>query len=261
MQKYGKKRYFCKKDREKSETMAETTFVTSQHVSLHQRAANLPLRLLAWVIDGSLMVVAYIMVVGVLSIIYINNTALAIVCLVVSAITMLLYPLLMERFCHGQTLGKMLLGIQVTSLDGSRPSLSQLLLRWLLLIVDGPMLGSIGMLSIIFTKNSQRLGDLAAGTTVVEKNGYAQLHIRLDDFQYAMPGYVPFYSAAANLSWRQIELVSRVLFAPKTHQRWNNIATLSTKVQQTLQITAQQPPEMFLHTILNDYRYYAGREE
>lgn len=239
--------------------MAETTFVTSQHVSLHQRAASMPLRLLAWVVDGFLIAFAYIMVFSFFM--FMNNSSLAIFFLVIGAIAMLLYPLLMERFCHGQTLGKMLMGIQVTSLDGSRPSLSQLLLRWLLLIVDGPMLGSIGMLSIIFSKNSQRLGDLAAGTTVIQKNGYAQLHIRLDDFQYDMPGYVPSYPAAANLSWRQTELVSRVLFSPKTPQRWNNLAALSTKVQQTLQITAHQPPEPFLHTILNDYRYYAGREE
>ena len=155
----------------------------------------------------------------------------------------------------------MALGIQVISLDGSRPSLSQLLLRWLLLIVDGPLLGSIGMLSIIFSKNSQRLGDLAAGTTVIQKNGYAQLHIRLDDFQYDMPGYVPSYPAAANLSWRQMEVISRVVYAPKSPQRWENMGTLSTKVQQTLHITAQQPPEIFLNILMNDYRYYAGREE
>lgn len=239
--------------------MADTTFVTSQHVSLHQRAASMPLRLLAWVVDGFLIAFAYIMVFSFFM--FMNNSSLAIFFLVIGAIAMLLYPLLMERFCHGQTLGKMLMGIQVTSLDGSRPSLSQLLLRWLLLIVDGPMLGSIGMLSIIFTKNSQRLGDLAAGTTVVQKNGYAQLHIRLDDFQYAMPGYIPSYPAAANLSWRQLELISQVLFAPKSFQRWNNIAALSTKVQQTLQITAQQPPEMFLNILINDYHYFAGREE
>ena len=240
--------------------MAVTTFVTSQHVSLHQRAASLSLRLLAWLIDGLVMIFAYTMIVGMLTGIYINNSTLAIVVFVASAICILLYPLVMERFNKGQTLGKMALGIQVISLDGSRPSLSQMLLRWLLLIVDGPLLGSIGMLSIIFSKNSQRLGDLAAGTTVIQKNGYAQLHIRLDDFQYDMPGYVPSYPAAANLSWRQTELVSRVLFSPKSPQRWNNLAALSTKVQQTLQITAHQPPEPFLHTILNDYRYYAGRE-
>ncbi|MBR4387644.1 MAG: RDD family protein [Prevotella sp.] len=238
--------------------MAVTTFVTSQHVSLHQRAASLSSRFLAWLIDGSIMVIAYFMIVSVVTIQAYDNPPLAIVCFVIGAIVTLLYPLIMERFNKGQTLGKMALGIQVMNLDGSRPSLSQLLLRWLLLIVDGPLLGSIGMLSIIFTKNSQRLGDLAAGTTVIQKNGYAQLHIRLDDFQYAMPDYVPSYPAAANLSWRQMEVISRVVSAPRSVQRWNNLGALSTKVQQTLKITAHQPPEIFLNILLNDYRYYAG---
>ena len=84
------------------------------------------------------------------------------------------YPLLMEVFNHGQTLGKRLLSIQVIRLDGTEPSVSNSLTRWLLLLIDF-FYFIIGLVFIIFTKNSQRLGDLAAGTTVVKKHQYGYL--------------------------------------------------------------------------------------
>lgn len=236
--------------------MAETTFITSQYVSLHQQAATLPMRLLAWLLDGILMVMTLLFLSAFAAAMAYTNRTLSTILMVFIVITVLLYPLLMERFCHGQTLGKMACHIQVVALDGSRPSLSQLLLRWLLLIVDGPMMGSIGMLSIIFTKNSQRLGDLAADTTVIQMNGYAQLHIRLNDFQYAMPDYQPTYPEAARLSPGQSALIGRLLFSADSDQRWNYMGLLSSKVQQMLNVTTQLPPERFLYTIYNDYHYY-----
>ncbi len=238
--------------------MAETTFVTSQYVSLHQQAAILPMRLLAWVVDGIVMFISILMVAGLAGTMMWSNHTLGIIVGVSLIICILLYPLLMERYCHGQSLGKMVCRIQVVALDGSRPSLSQLLLRWLLLIVDGPMMGSIGMLSIIFTKNSQRLGDLAAGTTVIQKNGYAQLHINLSDFQYALPDYQPTYPEAALLSQGQSELLQRVLFSPISISRGHNLYLLSKKVQQTFGITTQQSPERFLYTIYNDHLFFRG---
>lgn len=238
--------------------MAETTFITSQYVGLHQQAATLPMRLLAWLLDGILMFITLLFLMSFAATMSYSNRTLSTILSVVTIVTVLLYPLLMERFCHGQTLGKLACHIQVVALDGARPSLSQLLLRWLLLIVDGPMMGSIGMLSIIFTKNSQRLGDLAAGTTVIQMNGYAQLHIHLNDFQYAMPDYQPSFPEAARLSPGQSALIGRLLFSADSAQRWNYMGLLASKVQQTLNVTSQLPPERFLYTIYNDYRFFRG---
>ena len=52
------------------------------------------------------MLFVYTMIVGILAGIYIGNNTLAIVVFVASAICILLYPLVMERFNKGQTLGK-----------------------------------------------------------------------------------------------------------------------------------------------------------
>ena len=68
----------------------------------------------------------------------------------------------------GQTLGKRLLGVRVASLDGGRPGVGAIALRTLLRLVDGIAFYLVALVAILATgKRRQRLGDLAAKTTVV----------------------------------------------------------------------------------------------
>lgn len=67
----------------------------------------------------------------------------------------------------GQTLGKRLAGIKVVSLDGGPPSPGQVLVRTLLRFIDGFAFYLVAVLVIAVTPNDQRIGDLAARTTVV----------------------------------------------------------------------------------------------
>ncbi|HLF78459.1 MAG TPA: RDD family protein [Dehalococcoidia bacterium] len=69
----------------------------------------------------------------------------------------------------GQTLGKMVMGLRVVSLEGPL-SWGKVAIRTLLRAVDGlpwllPYL--VGIICIAVSKNHQRIGDMAAGTAVV----------------------------------------------------------------------------------------------
>src|SRR5690606_34920667 len=77
------------------------------------------------------------------------------------------YHLLCEVFMDGQTFGKKAIDIKVVKLDGSQPSVGSYFLRWLLQIVDLPFFGAIGIITILVNGKGQRVGDLAAGTTVI----------------------------------------------------------------------------------------------
>lgn len=76
------------------------------------------------------------------------------------------YYFVMES-TRGQTLGKMAAKIRVVSLDGAPLTTGQVAVRTLLRFVDGFFFYLIAVIVIAVSKNQQRIGDMAAGTTVV----------------------------------------------------------------------------------------------
>ncbi|HUQ42078.1 MAG TPA: RDD family protein [Candidatus Limnocylindrales bacterium] len=78
------------------------------------------------------------------------------------------YFVLLEWLWQGQTVGKRLYGLRVIRDDGAPAGFVAVLVRNLIRIIDFlPLLYGVGLLTIIVTSRSQRLGDLAAGTYVV----------------------------------------------------------------------------------------------
>jgi uncharacterized RDD family membrane protein YckC len=87
-----------------------------------------------------------------------------ILCLVLS----LAYYVVLEALT-GRTVGKMIMGLEVVSLDGEPYGLTACLIRNVLRIVDVlPVFYLVGLICVAATSKKQRLGDLAAGTVVVE---------------------------------------------------------------------------------------------
>jgi uncharacterized RDD family membrane protein YckC len=82
-------------------------------------------------------------------------------------IAALVYFVLTEGW-GGRTLGKALVGIQVRRVDGTSSTLKAALLRNLVRLIDIIPLYLIGFLAALLSKYRQRLGDLAAGTLVVD---------------------------------------------------------------------------------------------
>lgn len=88
--------------------------------------------------------------------------------LISGAVAMFVYlshTLLSETFA-GRSLGKMLLGLRVVSLDGSTPDRASLLIRNLLRILDIGLMG-VPLTLILFSPLRQRIGDVAANTVVI----------------------------------------------------------------------------------------------
>ncbi|SEQ92233.1 Uncharacterized membrane protein YckC, RDD family [Lentzea xinjiangensis] len=69
----------------------------------------------------------------------------------------------------GSTPAMRWLGIRITTLRGGRPSLRDYFVRWLLMSVDGLLLGLVGLVLMVVTPRNQRLGDMVARTVVVRR--------------------------------------------------------------------------------------------
>lgn len=93
--------------------------------------------------------------------------------------------------------GKNLMNIRVVKADGSTPGISSYLLRWLLFPIDSLLTGGFGLLVVLLTKNSQRMGDLAAGTMVIKETNYRKIHVSLDEFDYLTKDYQSHLSTSS----------------------------------------------------------------
>ena len=239
--------------------MAQTSIITGQYVCIHQTASTVVQRLIAWLVDMVfLYIVAIFLGITIFPVIFsLNQETLAIVFSILLILAILSYPLVMELFNHGQSIGKYIVGIKVVSLDGSTPSIGAYMLRWLLLLIDWGFMG-VGLAFIVFTKNSQRLGDLAAGTTVVKLSKHAR-SINTFDLYFAYNQYTPTYPEAAHLSLRQFNVIARTLLT-QNEARAINILRLAEKTEQVLGVkSTSSNAEQFLLTIYNDFQYYASR--
>ncbi len=121
------------------------------------------------------------------------------------------YGTLLETYWNGRTVGKRAMGIRVIDIDGGPIDIRRAFLRNLLRVVDMmpfvplsgaaidlPLFGaltisSIGLICILFTKRMQRLGDLAAGTMVIDDERSWRLPIaKVDDARVpALASFIP----------------------------------------------------------------------
>jgi uncharacterized RDD family membrane protein YckC len=80
------------------------------------------------------------------------------------------YDVVFETLASGRTPGKRWTGLRVVKKGGTPVGFLASALRNILRIVDSlPGFYLVGILSVLFTANNQRLGDLAAGTVVVRE--------------------------------------------------------------------------------------------
>jgi uncharacterized RDD family membrane protein YckC len=88
--------------------------------------------------------------------------------LLVTLLLIWAYFIVLEWLWNGQTLGKRAFGLRVITEDGSPAPFTAVLIRNLLRLVDFlPALYGVGVMVIVLSPKSQRLGDMAAGTYVV----------------------------------------------------------------------------------------------
>lgn len=143
-----------------------------------------------------------------------------------------------ETMWSGQTPGKRVLRIRVISVSGQPITPFSAILRNLLRIVDQlPGIYAVGVLSIFFTARNQRLGDLVAGTVVVQEP---------DLERAAMASAQPEGTrlGAARLSVEEMEVIETFLARRNDlpeHRRAQTARELAARIRRRLQISSTTP--------------------
>jgi uncharacterized RDD family membrane protein YckC len=155
--------------------------LTPENMEVRFRLAGLATRFFAWAFDAFLQVLLLGLILQafaftipiVLRSSLGKNAANWVIAIMIILFFLVLngYFIFFELKWRGQTPGKMLLHIRVIKQDGYPIGLVESLVRNLVRILDWvPFLYAVGALSMLLSRQSRRLGDLAAGTIVVRED-------------------------------------------------------------------------------------------
>jgi uncharacterized RDD family membrane protein YckC len=224
-------------------------FITSQNIEIDLELASVGDRILAYIIDG-LILGAYVFLMVMIAIgMETGSVAIFILC-----IPIMFYSLLFEIFGEGQSPGKKSRDIKVVKLDGSAPTLASYLLRWVFRILDiYTFYGGVGVLSMMASKNTQRIGDMVAGTAVIKVRNIgsaATFRVVHEDYKISFP-------SAKMLSDDQVFLLRKAMNMYHDHQMTDGIIQLSIKLREKLGIDSDLDHLSFLETIIKDYDHLA----
>lgn len=226
---------------------------TTQNVDIDYQLASLGDRILATLLDYLFFIAYILLYILVASFVRFMGETLPVVFLLVLPI--LLYDLICETLLQGQSFGKMIMKIKVVKLDGTQAGFGSYLLRWLLRIIDTRLFsGVIAVVTIILNEKGQRLGDIAAGTTVIKMKQKVTLNDTI--LMRRKDNYVPVFAEVVKLSDTDVAIIREVLRKGIESHNWPIIEKLTAKTKETMGITSTLPHIQFLNTVLQDYTHF-----
>jgi uncharacterized RDD family membrane protein YckC len=235
---------------------------TTQNVSLEYEVASVGDRIVAAIIDY-LVIFAWLAACGLLFALIIGSLGQAspalVVLIIVVLVPVVFYHLASEIYFNGQSVGKKARHIKVIRLDGTQPQLGDYLLRWLLRLIDMslPVVGPlVAIIAILANGRGQRLGDMAAGTTVVSTRPRQAAGALAPIVTPA--DYVVVFPQADQLADHDVATIRQLLQKGLEHDNHQLLHEVANKVKDLTGIYTELPDEAFLRTVIRDHAHLAA---
>ncbi|NRR93258.1 RDD family protein [Winogradskyella undariae] len=234
--------------------MDEFQIETAQNVGINQNVASISDRMLGYLIDSAIILLYTIGVMLLLTTLNLDMGDMWPIYLLVT-LPAFLYYVLLETFLNGKTVGKIIMNTRVVKIDGSKPGFSNYFVRWILRIIDVALTsGGIAAFTILIKGNGQRLGDIAAGTTVISEK---QLLTIEDTLIKDIPlDYVPTYSQVTMLNDQDMQTIKNLYDDALRKGNHNIILNLHVRLLKVLSIETADKPVDFVAKVIKDYNYY-----
>lgn len=231
---------------------------TTQNVEIEYEVAGVGHRIGAVCIDIMVVVVYWAIILMVRFWILspsMNNDAIF---WIAATIPWFFYDLISEVTLNGQSIGKKMLKIKVVRLDGAEPTIGNYIMRWMIGILELKMfMGMIALVAMLVNGKGQRIGDIAAGTTVVLLRPTATLRDTI--FTEVDDDYIPTFTGVDSLSDRDIAIIKEVVNSRENRSNPAIINALCSKVRGVLDVETDLPPVKFLRTVVKDYNHITSR--
>lgn len=244
---------------------SERVLVTPEAVALDLPIADVGTRLASGLLDYFITVVGYILftlaTVGVGSWIGFGGGWAAVMFLLGVLVSLFVAPMLMETFWHGQTLGKKIVGLRVTTVEGTPIRFRHAFLRGTIRWVEA---GPISVVSMLLTPRHQRVGDLLSGTVVVRYRSGMGMPVPLT---YAVPEHASAFLSRLDTSvLSRDDLFAIRLLLERTSRLRREAAhqltyDLATRVAHKMHVApaADMGPRDFLISVAAAHRQHARR--
>lgn len=235
---------------------------TTQNVTIEYPVASVGDRVVAGLIDILIMVgyfLAFIFFyIWLMSVIEGSALDYPVAIFIIFFLPVFFYQLLCETFLNGQSFGKKIMKMRVVRLDGTQAGIGSYFLRWILAPIDIYFTyGSVGIITMIVNGKGQRLGDLAAHTTVVKLKVETKLE---ETILTSTPvDYKIIYPQVSSLSDKDVSIIKEVLDLnykkPDVNVYMNILIKTKDSVEKKMGVSSDQHPLVFLDTVLKDYNY------
>ena len=144
----------------------------------------------------------------------------------------------------------------MVKIDGYQASFPDYVVRWFFRIIDINMMsGIIGLISIIVSDKSQRLGDITAGTSVITlKNKVTINHTILENLS---EDYKPTYPMVIKLSDNDARIIKETYEVARKASDHQTMLKLKSKIEEVTGIqSVHSNTHAFVKTVLKDYNYF-----
>jgi uncharacterized RDD family membrane protein YckC len=148
--------------------------VTGDAVVLDVPIAQLPVRTVSALIDITVMVICYLLglMLWAATLTQFDSALTSAILLIFTVLVIVGYPVILETATRGRSVGKIAMGLRVVSDDGGPERFRQALFRALAAVVEiWTLFGSPAIICSILSPKAKRIGDIFAGTVVVNERG------------------------------------------------------------------------------------------
>lgn len=169
------------------------------------------------------------------------------------------YHFSFETFMNGRSPGKLITGIRVMRTDGAALGFTECFLRWIMRPLDiGFSAGTLAIFMAVGSEKGQRLGDLMAGTAVVNRK-YSS-HYRFSDLQKLHESRNEIelqWPQLRHIEEKHILLIKNTIHAaenytPQVYEK--AIYACAEKMSELLGLQEiPENPKAFLHRVVDEY--------
>ncbi|MFQ6485903.1 RDD family protein [Brachybacterium epidermidis] len=236
------------------------SLVTGEAVLLDLRTASFAVRMLSASIDGAIQLA--ILVGGIVGAVWVmaaldaDEGFFAAGTLVMSVTAYVGYPVLCEMLLRGRSVGRLVTGTRVVREDGGPVHVRQSVLRAVMAMFEiWGTAGAVALTCSVLDRKSRRIGDLLAGTVVIQERMSAPRSQRIELPQELRP-----WAAGADVGRLPVALVQDIRsFLPRAeriHPRSRQQLSRDL-LQRTLPFVAPAPPpgtdpEAFLAAVVSE---------